>query len=111
MFRHPTAAALLSCAIAAASPAAAAGTGLYRAGLETPLTSVAIVRDIRWACTGASCSAPRAATSPDANVCTAIARRVGRLTSFSAGERSFDSAELARCNAAAPATATAVAAN
>jgi hypothetical protein len=68
------------------------------------VTAVAIVRDMRWACAGATCSAQRSATSPDANVCASVARRLGRLTRFAVGDREFDAAALERCNAAARAT-------
>jgi hypothetical protein len=74
---------------------------LYRASLAAPAASRVIVKDVAWSCAGAACSAPRTATLPDANVCTAVARKLGRLTGFEAGGRAFEAAELEKCNAAA----------
>ena len=74
---------------------------MYRAGLATPVTSTLVVKDTRWACAGDSCSAIRTGTSPDANICTAVVRRLGPVTSFSAGDKVFDAAALEKCNAAA----------
>jgi hypothetical protein len=74
---------------------------LYRASLEKPAAARLIVRDISWSCAGAACEAPRTATAPDANVCASVARKLGRLASFQAGGRTFEAAELERCNAAA----------
>lgn len=99
---RPAAWLFVASCLAATAPAGAEPRPLYRAGLATPVTTTTIVRDLRWACVGDMCSAPRTATSPDANVCAAIARRLGRLTSFAVGDRSFDPAQLERCNAAAP---------
>jgi len=87
---------LIVCTSAVAQP-----LSMYRAGLERPVSTTAIVKDARWSCEGTHCAAPRAATSPDANVCASVARRFGRLTSFSAGDRTFDAGQLERCNAAA----------
>ena len=91
---------ILSTLLLAAAPAIAAAP-LYRAALENPAPDRLIVKDIAWSCIGGICAAPRTATAPDANVCAAIARKLGRLVSFQAGERSFEAAELERCNAAA----------
>lgn len=85
----------------AGASAARAAEPLYRAVLENPAANNVIVKDVRWTCAGAACSAPRTATAPDANVCTAIARKLGRLAGFEAAGRSFDAAELGKCNAAA----------
>jgi len=74
---------------------------MYRAGLATPTTATLVVKDLRWSCVGDSCSAPRTATSPDGNVCSAVVRKLGALTSFSAGAKTFDAAALEKCNAAA----------
>ncbi len=74
---------------------------LYHAALEKPAAARLIVKDVSWSCTGAACSAPRTATAPDANVCASVARRLGRLISFQAGDRAFEAAELKKCNAAA----------
>lgn len=93
----------LTALLATAAPAAAqpGSQPMYHAGLATPATSTLVVKDTRWVCVGDSCSAIRAGTSPDANVCAAVARRLGPITGFSAGDRTFDVAALAKCNAAA----------
>lgn len=90
---------LLSLAVTAA-PATAAGP-LYRASLETPAASRVIVKDIAWNCAGVDCSAPRTATTPDANICASVARKLGRLVGFEAGGRAFAADELEKCNSAA----------
>jgi hypothetical protein len=78
-----------------------AGEPLYRASLEKPAATRTIVKDIAWSCTGADCVAPRTASAPDGNVCTAVARKLGRLVSFQSGDRAFAAAELEKCNMAA----------
>jgi hypothetical protein len=90
---------LLSLALIAAPAMAAAP--LYRAALENPAPARTIVKDVAWSCVGAACAAPRAATTPDANVCAAVARKLGRLVSFQVGERAFAATELEKCNSAA----------
>lgn len=84
-----------------ALPASAQPQSMYRVGLATPLTATLVLKDLRWSCVGDSCSAIRAGTSPDANICSAFARRYGPVTSFSAGDRVFDAALLEKCNASA----------
>lgn len=74
---------------------------LYRASLEKPAATRTIVKDMAWSCAGADCAAPRTASTPDGNVCAAIARKLGRLVSFQAGDRTFAAAELEKCNMAA----------
>lgn len=99
MFRF----ALVSCAslLFASAPASAQGQSMYRIGLAAPLTATLVLKDLRWSCVGDSCSAMRTGTSPDANVCSAAARKLGPITSFSAGDRIFDPAALEKCNAVA----------
>lgn len=93
--------ALLPLMFAFSVPALAAAQPLYKVGLETPVTATAIVKDVRWACAGTSCSAPNTATSPAGNVCASVARKFGRVNSFAAGEKTFDATQLEKCNAAA----------
>lgn len=92
---------LLALSLILASAPAMAAEPLYRAALEKPAAARLIVRDIPWSCAGTACSAPRTAAAPDANVCASVARKLGRLSSFQAGERTFEPADLARCNAVA----------
>jgi hypothetical protein len=93
--------ALFALSLALAATPAVATEPLYRAVLENPAPARLIVKDLAWSCTGADCSAPRSATAPDANVCASVVRRLGRLVSFRAGSRTFEAAELERCNSAA----------
>ncbi|OHT18428.1 CC_3452 family protein [Edaphosphingomonas haloaromaticamans] len=88
-------------ALAAALPAQAQVQPMYHAGLAKPLTATLVVKDLRWSCIGDSCSAIRNGTSPDVNVCSAVARKLGPVTSFSAGPRTFDQAAIDKCNLAA----------
>lgn len=80
------------------TPATAAGP-LYRATLATPpATAATVVKELRWQCSGAVCEAPFTATASDGNMCAAVARVLGPVTGFGAGARTFDPAELERCN-------------
>ena len=71
---------------------------LYTASLATPQTTRSVVKEMRWTCAGAQCTAPRDATAPDIVVCEAVARKLGPVTAFSAGERAFSPAQIAQCN-------------
>jgi hypothetical protein len=85
--------------VALAGPAFAAPQ--YQAELASPVTTKMIVRDMNWACAGNSCSAARTGTSPDGVVCVALAKKLGPLTGFTAGDRVFDASQLDKCNGAA----------
>ena len=82
-----------------AAPAFAAP--MYEATLATPMQTSVMVRDAQWKCTGASCSAPRTATSSDATVCSAVVRKLGPVTAFASNGAAFDADKLQKCNAAA----------
>ena len=86
--------AFVSCGLATAAGA----EPLYTASLATPATKHVIVRDTAWNCTGATCAAIRTATSPDAVVCAAVAKKLGPLTAFAAGDTNFDAAQIDKCN-------------
>ena len=68
----------------------------------TPVTSPAdgkiIVHGVAWYCTAGSCTAPRSGSSTDATICSALARDLGRLSSFVAANHAFDAAALEKCN-------------
>ena len=85
----------------AAGPAQAQVQPMYRAALATPVTATLVVKDLRWSCGGDSCSALRTGSSPDANVCAAVAKKLGPVTGFSAGANMFDAAAIEKCNASA----------
>lgn len=74
---------------------------VYEVALAAPATTRVIVKDMRWSCAGARCTAPRTASSPDGHVCAAVARKLGRVEAFAAAGRAFDAEALAKCNTAA----------
>jgi hypothetical protein len=78
-----------SSAFYAAKPAAAANAARL------------VVRDTLWMCGGAGCSSNSKGGSRPAIVCESLAREVGTLESFRAGDVTFDAAALAKCNAKA----------
>lgn len=91
----------LASLVMAAVPAQAQVQPMYRAALATPITATLVVKDLRWSCGGDSCSALRTGSSPDANVCAAIAKKLGPVTGFSAGANMFDAIAIEKCNASA----------
>ena len=101
---------LILTAAAALLVAAPAVAGTFTAQPAVPTKQGKIVaRDIVWTCTDLGCRGATAESRP-AVLCQALAKKAGRLTSFTANGRAFAAAELDRCNAAAPADAdTAVA--
>ena len=90
---------VLSAMIAPASPAAAAN---YSAKLISPTSGRIVARDINWACGAGACQGATAESRP-AVLCEALAKRAGKLDSFTVDGRAFSSAQLDKCNAAAKA--------
>lgn len=87
---------------AAVTPApaqAATGGAFYRAELSTPAGANArpIVSGQIWKCSETACVSGEATSRP-AIVCARIAKEVGPLAAFTAGEKVFAAEELARCN-------------
>jgi hypothetical protein len=84
-------------------PAAAQTTG-YRAVPVTPAKAGAriVVGETLWVCGTDACTAAKSTSRP-AIVCEQAAKKVGKLTSFTAGETAFDDAALTKCNAKAKA--------
>ena len=101
---------LILTAAAALFVAAPAAAGSFTAQPVVPAKQGKIVaRDIVWTCTDQECRGSTVESRP-AVLCQALAKKAGRLASFTANGRAFAAAELDRCNAAAPADAdTAVA--
>ncbi|NNM76117.1 hypothetical protein HJG53_04235 [Sphingomonas sp. ID1715] len=62
-----------------------------------------VVKDTLFSCNGATCVAGEATSRP-AIICASIARELGPVTSFRAGEQSLDGEALAKCNAKADTT-------
>lgn len=70
----------------------------YEVTLAAPQSNRVIIKDTQWTCAGDKCAGLRTGNSPDANVCVAAARKLGRVTAFAAGAKPFDADKLARCN-------------
>jgi hypothetical protein len=105
MTRHPGIAlisVLFAFAIfgASASPALASGAH-YRAEPASPPTAERlVVRDIVWKCGASGCVAGK--SNSRANVeCSALAREIGPLRSFSAAGQALPADQLEKCNARA----------
>ncbi len=80
--------------------ATAAGGAFYRAELASPAPEARFVaRDVVWACKDASCSAGQGTSRP-LIMCSALAKKAGPVTSFTAGGKAHEADDLARCNAA-----------
>lgn len=86
-----------------ATPSAAQTSG-YRAVPVTPATPGArvVVGETLWVCGAEACTAAKSTSRP-AIVCEQAAKKVGKLTSFTAAGTAFDEAALAKCNAKAKA--------
>lgn len=96
---------LLAAAVTSASlllgvPAAhALAKPFYKVELaEAAPAKKTIIRGVIFQCEGPVCRAPVTASAPK-NVCASIAREVGQLVSFEAGDRVFSADEMASCNA------------
>lgn len=97
-------AALISSTLLFVAPQAHAASkaSYYQVELSQAATAQKkIVRGVFFNCEGTTCSAPLAASAPR-NVCITVARELGQVSSFKAGNRSFDAAEVAACNEKAP---------
>ncbi|MEG3145577.1 hypothetical protein U1839_13025 [Sphingomonas sp. RT2P30] len=99
--------ALIAAAIATAallSPIAANAqgpAGFYAATPATQPTNATIITNATlWTLHDATYTANRAPERPNI-LCELVVKRVGKLTSFSAGGQAFDDAALAKCNARA----------
>ncbi|HEX8063438.1 MAG TPA: hypothetical protein VF535_09490 [Allosphingosinicella sp.] len=73
----------------------------YRADPATPPAAARLViREIVWKCGAGGCAAPQGNSRPAVD-CSALAREVGSLRSFTVGGQPLDSAALGKCNARA----------
>ena len=75
----------------------------YRVTLAQPAATRTVVRDVIVSCDGAVCSAAQGTSRP-AIVCASIARELGPVTTFRAGNETLDGEALAKCNAKADTT-------
>lgn len=95
-----SAALALAAATTAISPATAAGS-YYRAEFAAPpATDQLVVRGLIWKCAAEGCVAGRS-NSRAVIDCSALARAVGALRSFTVEGRSLAPDELQKCNARA----------
>jgi len=93
-------AALIGGLVFASTAATAAGGTYYRAELASPAPEARFVaRDVVWACKDAGCIAGQGTSRP-LIMCSALARKAGPVTSFTAGGKALEADDLARCNAA-----------
>jgi hypothetical protein len=85
-------------AVVAGSPLSAQ-TSTLRAELATPHegTREIIVDSRRWTCAGTTCTAPGDDPRP-AIACRKLARKLGPVARFAAGQSELDDAGLATCN-------------
>jgi len=91
-------AALFAAVTLVSSPAVAA---TYTAKpVTSPTASKIIGKDISWACGAEDCRGSTEASRP-VILCQDLAKRAGRLVSFSADGRSLSGAELEKCNSSA----------
>jgi len=88
--------------IAAASfLAAPAFAATYSAKpVAAPATAKIIGKDISWSCAGGSCRGSTEASRP-LILCQDLAKRAGRLDSFTADGKPLSAEQLAKCNTVA----------
>jgi hypothetical protein len=91
----------LAAATLSGTAALAAPATVYTAVPAAPTTrSGFITRSTAWRLQNGSFVAGQAPERP-AVLCELVARQVGALTSFTAGDKAFDADQLAKCNAKA----------
>ena len=87
--------------IAVAALAAPAVAGTYSAKpAAAPAVAKIIGKDISWNCTAGSCRGSTEASRP-VIICEDLAKRTGRIESFSADGKELSAEQLAKCNSAA----------
>ena len=85
---------LAAIATGLAAPAAASS---YSAQLASPATSKIIARDIVWNCGPAACQGSTNDSRPVV-LCQSLAKRAGRVDSFTVDGRALSPSGLAECN-------------
>ncbi len=77
---------------------ASARAPYYSAELAAPAAeSRSIIGGVVWQCAGTTCVAAKASSRP-VNLCKRVARELGEITSFTAGETALEADDLASCN-------------
>jgi hypothetical protein len=80
------------------------GAGYYNVTLANDVGATKqVVRGILVNCNGATCAAAEGTSRPGI-VCASIARELGPVTAFRAGDETLDGEALAKCNAKADTT-------
>lgn len=86
---------------AAISPSGAEARGAapyYTAQFAAPAAEeAAIIGGVVWQCAGSTCLAAKASSRP-VTLCKRVARELGEITSFTAGEKALEADEIAACN-------------
>lgn len=86
--------AALASIVSLAAPAAAH----YVAVPEVAQTKIIPLQGLVWQCDAGACTAEEGRSRPEV-VCASLAKKVGAVRSFAAGDRVFDAAALKKCNA------------
>ena len=89
-----------SAVLIAAFAAAPAFATTYFAKPAADVATRIVARQLVWACDAGACRGATSESRP-AIVCQSLAKKAGRLESFTADGRPFSAAELERCNTAA----------
>ncbi|HEV2568999.1 CC_3452 family protein [Sphingomonas sp.] len=93
-----------SLALLGSAAVAQPNTGFYSVTLANEVTDAKqVVRGTLFSCNGATCAAAEGTSRP-AIVCASVARELGPVTSFRAGNEMLDGEALAKCNAKADTT-------
>jgi hypothetical protein len=82
------------------SPAFANATGYHLVPEASALADTVVVRDVLWKCAGGACTAKPATSRPEI-VCASVARKIGRISAFTANGTAFGADQLEKCNAKA----------
>lgn len=83
-----------------ATPLPAIAQAGFHATLAAPARATrTVARETLWSCAGTECHAPRSGNASDMMECRAMARKLGTVSSFAAGSKTFDEAQIGKCNA------------
>ena len=86
---------------AALTPSAVEARGsapYYSVQLAAPAAEArAIIGNVVWQCDGATCLAAKGTSRP-VIMCKRVAKELGEVTRFAAGDALLDAADLAKCN-------------
>jgi hypothetical protein len=83
------------------TPVFAATTGYHLVPEATAkISDTVVVRDVLWKCAGGACTAKLATSRPEI-VCASAARKLGKISAFTANGAPFAADQLEKCNAKA----------